>query len=159
MKTKIAVLALIAVTAGVFTYSRTQRALPSDLRDAVGEEIKNTSGVPFAEMKIAKKTAEPVKLSGDFKSAPKAKTTEAKKSDAINSKVPALLAEQKVRIASPRAKDVTKVLVTAGTCAGVAMVVVGGAMAVGVTVAAAPVIVGAATLAGVVVGVYQLYHP
>ena len=37
MKTKIAVLALIAVTAGVFTYNRTQRALPSDLRDAVGD--------------------------------------------------------------------------------------------------------------------------
>jgi len=58
------------------------------------EGLKNTSGVPFAEMKIAKKAAEPVKLSGDFKSAPKATVTEIKKKAALGSEVPALAAEK-----------------------------------------------------------------
>src|SRR3989339_428332 len=151
MKTKIAVLALIAVTAGVFTYSRTQRALPSDLRDAVGEEIKNNSGVPFAEMKIAKKAAEPVKLSGDFKSAPKAKTTEAKKRDAVDSKVPALAVEKKEEVKKEKKELISDEAgymmqgAMYGAGAGAAVGTIVGAMAVagGLVVSAVPIIVGA----------------
>src|SRR3989339_1473643 len=41
MKTKIAVLALIAVTAGVFTYKQTKHIPPSDLRDAVADATES----------------------------------------------------------------------------------------------------------------------
>ena len=45
MKTKIAVLALIAVTAGVFTYKQTKHIPPSDLRDAVGDVSDSGTGI------------------------------------------------------------------------------------------------------------------
>lgn len=44
MKAKITVLALIAVTAGVFAYTRPQHSLPADFRDAV------SSGSPAAQL-------------------------------------------------------------------------------------------------------------
>src|SRR3989339_2107900 len=45
MKTKIAVLALIAVTAGVFTYKQTKHIPPSDLRDAVADVSDSGTGI------------------------------------------------------------------------------------------------------------------
>src|SRR3989339_1180289 len=45
MKTKIAVLALIAVTAGVFTYKQTKHIPPSDLRDAVADVSESGTGI------------------------------------------------------------------------------------------------------------------
>ena len=48
MKTKITVIALLAVTAGVFAYTRPHNALPSDLRDAVADNGFDTS-IPVFE--------------------------------------------------------------------------------------------------------------
>jgi len=42
MKTKITVVALLAVTAGVFAYTRPHNAMPSDLRDAVADSAVDT---------------------------------------------------------------------------------------------------------------------
>ena len=42
MKTKITVVALLAVTAGVFAYTRPHNAVPSDLRDAVADKAIDT---------------------------------------------------------------------------------------------------------------------
>jgi len=89
------------------------------------EGLKNTSGVPFAEMKIAKKAAEPVKLSGDFKSAPKATVTEIKKKAALGSEVPALAAEktEPQKAGKKGLSAICKGWITAG--AGIAGVVMG----------------------------------
>lgn len=42
MKTKTIVLAFLAVTAGVFAYTRPHNAMPSDLRDAVADSAADT---------------------------------------------------------------------------------------------------------------------
>ncbi len=49
MKTKITAVALIAVTAGVFAYTRPHKALPSDLRDAVADNGKFDTAIPVIE--------------------------------------------------------------------------------------------------------------
>lgn len=46
MKTKIGVVVLIAVTAGVFEYTRPHNAMPSDLRDAVADNGKFDTSLP-----------------------------------------------------------------------------------------------------------------
>ncbi len=51
MKTKITAVALLAVTAGVFAYTRPHNALPSDLRDAVADsgavgELRQSAAMP-----------------------------------------------------------------------------------------------------------------
>ena len=50
MKTKIAVLALIAVTAGVFTYKSTLNTPPSDLRDAVTDSESQEFNTAIPEL-------------------------------------------------------------------------------------------------------------
>ncbi|MBI4655251.1 MAG: trypsin-like serine protease, partial [Elusimicrobia bacterium] len=56
MKTRTIVLALIAVTAGVFTYTRPHNPVPSDLRDAVAdsslEQLKEGSGTEASEVNV-----------------------------------------------------------------------------------------------------------
>ena len=49
MKTKIVVIALIAVTAGVFAYTRPHNAMPSDLRDAVADNGEFNTSIPVFE--------------------------------------------------------------------------------------------------------------
>ena len=68
MKTKIAVLTLIAVTAGMFTYTRPLNAMPSGLSDAVADNGKFDTGIPVFD-----------KAGGDIPE-PKAKAVDGPKS-------------------------------------------------------------------------------
>ncbi len=49
MKTKITMVALIAVTAGVFAYTSPHNAIPFDLRDAVADSGKFDTGLPVID--------------------------------------------------------------------------------------------------------------
>lgn len=49
MRIKATVLALLAVTAGVFAYTRPHKGIPSDLRDAVADSREFTTNIPVFE--------------------------------------------------------------------------------------------------------------